>query len=159
MVEGRTGLSARRLKALFPISLVAAGLWTAIVPTSAQVNVTQFHNHSSRDGLYIDSGFTPSAAAKLTRDLNFDGTIDGNVFAQPLYIDNGPGGRPTIIAVTESNNVYALDAVRRQRYLGTGMWDLRYRQAISLARPNLIPWGSPARRSSILLHVRSSWTQ
>jgi hypothetical protein len=39
------------------------------VPTSAQVNVTQFHNHSSRDGLYIDSGFTPSAAAKLTRDL------------------------------------------------------------------------------------------
>ena len=33
------------------------------------------------------------------------------VYAQPLYIDNGPGGRPTIIAVTESNNVYALDAV------------------------------------------------
>jgi outer membrane protein assembly factor BamB len=28
-----------------------------------------------------------------------------------LYIDDGPGGRPTIIAVTESNNVYALDAL------------------------------------------------
>ena len=52
-----------------------------------------------------------SAAANLTRDLNFDGTIVGNVYAQPLYIDSGPGGRPTIIAVTESNNVYALDAV------------------------------------------------
>jgi hypothetical protein len=100
------------LKTVFSISsLVAAGVWSAVVPTNAQVNVTQYHNHSSRDGLYIDSAFTPSAAANLTRDLNFDGTIVGTVLAQPLYIDNGPGGRVTIIAVTESNNVYALDAV------------------------------------------------
>jgi hypothetical protein len=111
------------LKALFSIfSLVAAGLWSAILPADAQVNVTQFHNNARRDGLYIDSAFTPGAAAKLTRDLNFNGTIQGNVYAQPLYIDNGPGGRPTIIAVTESNNVYALDAVDGsiiwQRHLG-----------------------------------------
>ena len=100
------------MRALFSISsLVAAGLWSAILPTNAQVNVTQFHNNGSRDGLYIDSAFTPAAAANLTRDLNFDGTIVGNVYAQPLYIDNGPGGRPTIIVATESNNVYALDAV------------------------------------------------
>src|SRR5436190_544139 len=93
------------------LSVVVFCFWSAIVPTNAQVNVTQFHNHNSRDGLYIDSAFTQSAAANLTRDLNFDGTIVGNVYAQPLYLDNGPGGRPTIIAVTESNNVYALDAV------------------------------------------------
>ena len=92
-------------------------MWSAIVPTNAQVNVTQYHNNSSRDGLYIDSAFTPSAAANLTRDLNFDGTIVGNVYAQPLYIDNGPGGRATIIAVTESNNVYALDAVEWHHHL------------------------------------------
>jgi hypothetical protein len=84
---------------------------SAISPAKAQVNVTQFHNHASRDGLYIDSAFTPSAAANLRRDLNFDGTIVGNVYAQPLYIEGGPGGRAMIIAVTESNNVYALDAV------------------------------------------------
>ena len=87
------------------------GFGSAAPPANAQVNVTQFHNHDSRDGLYIDSAFTPAAAANLTRDLNFDGTIVGNVYAQPLYIDDGPGGRATIIAVTESNNVYALDAV------------------------------------------------
>jgi hypothetical protein len=99
------------LKALFSISsLVAAGLWSAILPTNAQVNVTQYHNHASRDGLYIDSAFTPSAAANLTRDLNFDGTIVGNVYAQPLYIEGGPNG-PMVIVATESNNVYALDAV------------------------------------------------
>jgi hypothetical protein len=99
------------LKALSSIySLVAVGLWTAIPPTNAQVNVTQFHNHDSRDGLYIDSAFTLSAAANLTRDLNFDGTIVGNVFAQPLYIEAGPSG-PMIIVATTSNNVYALDAL------------------------------------------------
>src|SRR5205823_14912757 len=96
-------------------SLVIVGWCVAILSTTpyanAQVNVTQFHNHDSRDGLYIDAAFTRSAAANLMRDLNFDGTIVGNIYAQPLYIDDGPGGRPTIIAVTESNSVYALDAV------------------------------------------------
>src|ERR671937_462364 len=75
----------------------------------AQVNVTQEHNNLSRDGVYVDAAFIPSAAANLTRDLNFNGIISGNVYAQPLYIEGGPSG-PMIIAVTESNNVYALDA-------------------------------------------------
>jgi hypothetical protein len=75
------------------------------------VNVTQHHNHGSRDGLYIDSAFTGAAAAGLKRDLAFDGTIRGNVYAQPLYIEGGPGGKALIIAVTESNYVYALDAL------------------------------------------------
>ena len=89
-------------------SLLVAILWSGVVPASAQVNVTQEHNNVSRDGVYIDSAFTPSAAANLVRDLGFDGTISGNVYAQPLYIDDGPNGRPTIIAVTESNNVTRL---------------------------------------------------
>src|SRR6476661_314455 len=79
------------------------------VQADAQVNVTQEHNNPSRNGVYIDAAFTPSAAANLTRDLNFNGIISGNVYAQPLYIEGGPNG-PVIIAVTESNNVYALNA-------------------------------------------------
>jgi hypothetical protein len=101
-------------------SLVILGSCVAILgaihTAHAQVNVTQFHNHDSRDGLYVDSAFTQSAAANLTRELNFDGTIVGNVYAQPLYIEGGPNG-PMIIAVTESNNVYALHAVD-----GTIIW-------------------------------------
>ncbi len=76
----------------------------------ADVNVNQHHNHASRDGLYIDPAFTTNAAAALKRDLSFDGQISGNVYAQPLYIEGGPSNRAMIIAVTESNNVYALDA-------------------------------------------------
>jgi outer membrane protein assembly factor BamB len=100
------------MKFLFSIfSVVVVCFWSAILPVNAQVDVTQFHNHDSRDGLYVDSAFTPNAAANLTRDLNFDGTIVGNVYAQPLYIEGAPGGRAMVVAVTLSNNVYALDAV------------------------------------------------
>jgi cell division septation protein DedD len=91
-------------------TVVLAVSWSAIVPANAQVNVTQYHNNGKRDGLYIDSAFTQSAAANLARDLNFDGTIVGGVYAQPLYIEGGPNG-PMIIAATQSNNVYALDPV------------------------------------------------
>jgi len=91
--------------------VILSCFWSAVVPTDAQVSVTQFHNHESRDGLYVDSAFTLNAAANLTRDVNFDGTIVGNVYAQPLYIEGGPGGNAMIIVATESNNVYALNAL------------------------------------------------
>src|ERR1043165_5344065 len=99
----------RRFSSSFAI--LVAGLWIVLPRNIAQVDVTQEHNNSSRDGVYIDPAFRSSAAANLTRDLDFDGTISGNVYAQPLYIENGPFGRAMVIAVTLSNNVYALDAL------------------------------------------------
>jgi hypothetical protein len=89
--------------------LIVILLWTALLAANAQVNVTQHHNHDSRDGLYVDAAFAQSNGAGLTRDLGFNGTIVGNVYAQLLYIEGGPYG-PMVIAVTESNNVYALHA-------------------------------------------------
>src|SRR5712672_1871060 len=98
------------------LSLLVSVCCTAALAANAQVNVTQKNNNLSRDGLYIDSAFTPGSAANLVRDLGFDGTIVGNVHAQPLYIEGGPNG-PMIIAVTASNNVYALNATS-----GTVIW-------------------------------------
>ena len=120
--------------------LILAGItWSVVVPgIDAQVNVIQEHNNLSRDGLYIDAAFTPVAAAGLTRDLNFDGTISGNVYAQPLYIEGGPNG-PMIIAVTESNDVYALNATT-----GTVIWqrtDLGPAVASGLPCGNINPVG------------------
>src|SRR6516225_10153076 len=104
------------------LSLIIAVCCTAAFAANAQVNVTQKNNNPSRDGLYIDPAFTLGNAPNLVRDTNFDGTIVGNVHAQPLYIEGGPNG-PMIIAVTASNNVYALNAatgmVIWQRNLGT----------------------------------------
>lgn len=94
---------------IFFVAILAFALCGFIPCTSAQVNVTQKNNNPSRDGLYIDPAFTPGNAANLVRDLNFNGAIVGNVHAQPLYIEGGPNG-PMIIAVTASNNIYALNA-------------------------------------------------
>jgi outer membrane protein assembly factor BamB len=55
-------------------------------------------------------------------DPAFNAPIQGPTYAQPLYLDNGPGGRDLVFATTEQNNVYALDAttgsVVWQRNLG-----------------------------------------
>jgi hypothetical protein len=94
---------------IFIVAILVLALGNVVPRTSAQVNVTQKNNNPSRNGLYIDPAFTPGNAANLVRDLNFNGTIVGNVHAQPLYIEGGPNG-PMIIAVTASNNIYALNA-------------------------------------------------
>ncbi len=103
----------------------------------AAVNVTQHHNHDSRDGLFVDPAFTSANAANLTRDLSFDGTIVGNVYAQPLYLEGGPSG-PVVIAVTESNNVYALHAAT-----GAIVWQRNVGTAIASGLPcgNISPVG------------------
>ena len=97
----------RRL--IFIIAILVFALCGVVARAGTQVNVTQKNNNPSRDGLYIDPAFTPGNAANLVRDLNFNGTIVGNVHAQPLYIEGGANG-PMIIAVTASNNIYALNA-------------------------------------------------
>ncbi len=94
----------------------------------AQVNVTQEHNSATRDGVYIDAGFTLSGAPNLTRDLDFNGAISGNVYAQPLYIEGGLNG-PMVIAATESNNVYALNAAT-----GTVIWQRNLGAPVPLSR-------------------------
>ena len=119
------------ISSLSPIVIL---LWTALCPANAQqVNVTQKNNNLSRDGLYIDAGFTPSNAANLTRDMNFNGTISGNVHAQPLYIEGGANG-PMVIVVTASNNVYALHADT-----GTEVW---HRTDIGPAVTSGLPCGN-----------------
>jgi len=139
VVEGSRLLICRgRMDYWIRIFLVlVASLWSAVLPANAQVNVTQEHNNLSRDGLFIDAAFTRSAAANLTRDLNFDGTVSGNVYAQPLYIEGGPNG-PMMIAATESNNIYALDAVT-----GSIIWQRNVGVPVSSGLPcgNINPVG------------------
>jgi len=119
-------------------TLVLTNSWGGVLPTNAQVNVTQEHNHLSRDGLYIAPVFTRSAAPNVRRDVNFNGTISGNVYAQPLYIEGGPGNRAQVIVATESNNVYALDAIT-----GTVIWQRNVGVPVTLGLPcgNISPLG------------------
>jgi hypothetical protein len=109
----------------FTLFLLAVGdCHSAIAATL--VNVTQYHNHENRDGLYVDPALTRDAVTSLKRDISFSGVVSGNVYAQPLYIEGGPGGRAMVIAVTESDNVYALDVVN-----GGIIWQRHIGQAVS----------------------------
>jgi outer membrane protein assembly factor BamB len=115
------------------------GILSGGFSTSGAVNVTQHHNHLSRDGLYIDPAFTTALAANLTRDEAFNGAIMGDVYPQPLYIEGGPRGRAIIIAVTESNDVFALDAVT-----GSVVWQTKVAPPVaanSLPCGNVSPYG------------------
>jgi len=123
---------------VFILAILVFALCIVVPLTSAQVNVTQKNNNSSRDALYIDPAFTPGNAANLVRDPNFDGTIVGNVHAQPLYIEGGPNG-PMIIVVTASNNIYALNATT-----GTVIWQRNVGPAVTSGLPcgNINPVGT-----------------
>jgi outer membrane protein assembly factor BamB len=132
-----------RWQHLFPIFPLVLAVFSVAVPIMAlagttSVNVTQHHNRDSRDGLFIDPAFTLGAAAGVTRDPKFNGTISGNVYAQPLYIENGRGGAAMVIAVTESNNVYALNAAT-----GSIIWQRNVGTAVSSGLPcgNITPLG------------------
>jgi outer membrane protein assembly factor BamB len=117
--------------------LVAAGV-LLVASANAQVNVTQHHNHGNRDGVYIDPAFTLASAPNLTRDMNFNGTITGNVYAQPLYVEGGPDNRAKVIVATESDTVYALDAIN-----GSVIWSRTLATPISSGLPcgTIVPIG------------------
>src|SRR5690349_6437112 len=49
--------------------------------------VLQYHYSANRNGVTVDPAFTGTAAAGLHVDSGFHATIQGAVYAQPLFID------------------------------------------------------------------------
>jgi len=78
--------------------------------TATSADVPMLHKHINRDGLFIDGALTKTVlmGSTLKIDATFAGTLAGNAYASPLYVENGVGGKGTFYVATESNNVYAL---------------------------------------------------
>lgn len=73
-------------------------------------SVLMYHDHIDRDGFFIDPAITATAAAAFTRDTSFAGSLgNDSVYASPLYVQNGVGGKGTFYVATEGNDLYALD--------------------------------------------------
>jgi hypothetical protein len=72
-------------------------------------SVLERNNHPSRDGHFVQPTLTRALAATIARDTTFAGTFTGNMWASPLFLENGPGGRGVFFAVTTGNDVIALD--------------------------------------------------
>lgn len=82
-------------------------------PSSVGESVLQRNHHATRDAQYTQSTFTSAGVATMKLDATFDGAIAGHVYGQVLYVDNiglGTGATNWVIAVTENNQVTALDA-------------------------------------------------
>ncbi len=92
-------------------------------------SVLQHHNHANRDGLYIDPLLTKDAAAELKMESTFNAPLMGPVYAQPLYVENGPGGKEAFIVATEQDIVYAFDAAS-----GALLWHQTYGTPVPLAK-------------------------
>jgi hypothetical protein len=67
--------------------------------------------------VYTEPTFTKTTAATM-HTTTFMGTVTTDVYAQPLYVENGPGGVPVIVLVTEQNHVTVFNAST-----GVVVWD------------------------------------
>ncbi len=78
-------------------------------PPPAGQSVLERNNHPSRDGHFVQPALTKASAAMMARDNAFGATFAGNMWASPLYLENGPGGKGVFFVVTTGNDVIALD--------------------------------------------------
>jgi hypothetical protein len=81
----------------------------ASAATPIDATVASYHGDPDRAGNYVVPSLTWAAVGGVHRDQAFDGTIEGHVYAQPLYWHPAGAQHGLVIAATESNNVYALD--------------------------------------------------
>ena len=78
---------------------------------SADDSVLMHHKNLNRDGLYVQPALTKAAAAGLHKDSSFaTSAVQGQVYAQPLFLDGGGSFPDLVIVATEGNNVYAFNA-------------------------------------------------
>jgi hypothetical protein len=85
-----------------------AGSDVSVIPAGGN-SVLERNNHASRDGHFLQPLLTKTAAAGMARDTAFAAAFAGNMWASPLYLENGPGGKGLFFAVTTGNDVHAID--------------------------------------------------
>ncbi len=80
--------------------------------------VTTFHNNNARTGANLtETWLTPSNVSAATFGKRAAITVQGDIFAQPLYVPGvtaGQGSHNLIIVATEHDQVYAIDADTHQ---------------------------------------------
>jgi len=102
------GLLRRRF---LPIAAVYALCSPAL---QAQVSVTTYHNDNARTGQNTqETTLTPANVNSGQFGKLFTTTVDGAVYAQPLYLSNvsvGGGTHNVVYVATQHDSIYAFDA-------------------------------------------------
>ncbi len=89
-------------------ALVAAAMSARADPRS--FSVLMYHGDAVRSGHFIVPGLTRERARSIHLDKSFRAELSGRVYAQPLYWQAPGSNTALLIAVTEEDIVYALDA-------------------------------------------------
>jgi len=110
--------------------LIAATSFLCALSAHAQVSVLTYHNDLARTGQNLhETILTPAAVSSGHFGQVFSETMDGQVYAQPLYMPdvNIPGKRAynVVFVVTEHDSVYAFDADRG----GAPLWHVNFTDA------------------------------
>ena len=102
---------------LFQFILSGGGLTLTLasLPVGAQVGVWTFHNDNYRTGQNTNEMIlNPTNVNSASFGRLFTNTVDGMVYAQPLYVPGvavpGRGTHNLLLIATEHNTVYAFDA-------------------------------------------------
>ena len=110
-------VSAKRRVTLDTILLllICVALIFAAVDSAAQVSVTTHHNDTYRTGQNTaETILTPANVNVTTFGKLFTQVVDGDVYAQPLYLPNvaihNKGKHNVVYVVTSHDSVYAFDA-------------------------------------------------
>lgn len=88
----------------------ALGAALLLIGESDAQSVLTYHNDATRGGLYVMPRLTWERAAGMHLDADFDGRVEGHIYAQPLFWHFRQTNRKLVIVATEDNTVYALDA-------------------------------------------------
>lgn len=113
------------LSAALLVALPAA--WSAGSGVAyAKVSVTTYHNDTMRTGWnHREKHLTPATVSGGTFGMIASASLDDQVDAQPLVIANqtisGKGSHDVVYVATESNTIYAFDAVSGQLLLSSNL--------------------------------------